>query len=185
MKTVILTDRYVHIHTHAHKLRITAEQADAQTAVDTKSVLRNLSLKPSQAWDSRLWSLKVNTMVIKNNIDIHRSWLQVSLTISVHRYGRNQNWCKNPNNSCQWTSATQTQTVFEMHIIPLGWKMGHFPNCWSLPLSEPICQFQLLKAAPVSFQISVAQFRVHEQGRGDKKKYSLSADFKATATETK
>lgn len=50
----------MHIHTHVNiKLRITAEQADVQTAVDTKAVSTTLSFKPSQAGGSCLKSLEM------------------------------------------------------------------------------------------------------------------------------
>lgn len=68
-------------------------------------------------------------------------------------------------------------TFLKRDIIPLGWKMGHFFNCLSSPLSEPICQLQLLKAAPVSYQISVAQITVRTFLQ--KAKSILSAHLKA------
>lgn len=40
---------FFHQGTHTYNLRITAEQADVQAAVDTKTVLTTLSFKPSQA----------------------------------------------------------------------------------------------------------------------------------------
>lgn len=132
-------------HSHTTHLHISKQNSWAGRCPDSCEHKNSFNNSFFQTKPALRLSIKVFRKWIVNN------WLQVSLPI--------YKWSKFPCKSCQYTSAPQS-SVFKMHIIPLGWKMGHFPNRLSLPLSEPICQFQLLKAAPVSFQISVAQITV-------------------------